>query len=608
MCGFFGIIKNNKVIDKNHFYFSSKLISHRGPDSNNFYSDDYLNLSFYRLSIRDLSEKGNQPMLSQNKKNLICFNGEIYNANEIKKKYLSNFKLNTSSDTEILLEAFSRHGSKIIKELDGMFTIFIYEIDKKNYFFARDRFGIKQLYYTQINGQLIFSSEIKPIVTYLKKTSLNQIALVDFLIKGFMDHDKTFFKNVKLFPSSSFAFYKNKKILFEKFWELKDKRFKNHDVSYYKKKIRFLFEKSIKKHLISDKKIGSFLSGGTDSTVMMQETLKNINYDLETFSYSFENNFGFDEIEEVKALQKKYNFNNTISKISSSYVKDNFERLIEYVESPITSMRLFGVMKNYETVKKKNLNVILEGHGGDEQFAGYEYNYYFFLLDEFRKSRNSKKFVKNLLFSKYSKSINSKKLLNSLMTITNQGGSTSDGTPFVNLDLFKKDFLNEHLFENYFSDEKQISNLLQNSQYQDIKKIKLPRMLKYTDRLSMNFGIECRVPYLDNELFEFSFYLPNQLKFRNGISRWLFKNTFQEKILLQKNKKSITDPQKNWMKDELKDFFLDNVNSKDFKNSDYFDQKTVKSYYESFLKENKDTSFNLIQILSSHIFLKNFKL
>ena len=126
MCGFFGIIKNNKVIDKNHFYFSSKLISHRGPDSNNFYSDDYLNLSFYRLSIRDLSEKGNQPMLSQNKKNLICFNGEIYNANEIKKKYLSNFKLNTSSDTEILLEAFSRHGSKIIKELDGMFTIFIY--------------------------------------------------------------------------------------------------------------------------------------------------------------------------------------------------------------------------------------------------------------------------------------------------------------------------------------------------------------------------------------------------------------------------------------------------------------------------------------------------
>ena len=194
------------------------------------------------------------------------------------------------------------------------------------------------------------------------------------------------------------------------------------------------------------------------------------------------------------------------------------------------------------------------------------------------------------------------------MTISNQGGSTSDGTPFVNVDLFKKFFLDEYLSEKLFIEQKQLSNLLQNSQYQDIKKIKLPRMLKYTDRLSMKFGVECRVPYLDNNLFEFSFYLPNQFKFRNGISRWLFKNTFQDKILLQKNKNSITDPQKNWMKNELKDFFLDNINSKDFKNSEYFDQKSIKNYYENFLKEDKDTSFNLIQILSSHIFLRNFKL
>ena len=133
-------------------------------------------------------------------------------------------------------------------------------------------------------------------------------------------------------------------------------------------------------------------------------------------------------------------------------------------------------------------------------------------------------------------------------------------------------------------------------------------MLKYTDRLSMNFGVECRVPYLDNKLFEFSFYLPNKLKFKNGISRWIFKKTFEDKILLQRNKTSVTDPQKNWMKHELKDFFLDNINSNDFKNSDYFDQKSIKNYYESFLRQDKETSFNLIQILSSHIFLKNFKL
>ena len=108
-------------------------------------------------------------MLSQNKQNLICFNGEIYNANQLKRKYLPNFKLKTSSDTEILLEAFTKYGSEIIKELEGMFSIFIYDKDKKNFFFARDRFGIKQLYFTQFNDQLLFSSEIKPIAKYLKK-------------------------------------------------------------------------------------------------------------------------------------------------------------------------------------------------------------------------------------------------------------------------------------------------------------------------------------------------------------------------------------------------------------------------------------------------------
>ena len=147
-------------------------------------------------------------------------------------------------------------------------------------------------------------------------------------------------------------------------------------------------------------------------------------------------------------------------------------------------------MKNYETIKNKNINVILEGHGGDEQFGGYEYNYYF-LLDEFRK-KNINNFINNFLFSKFNKINNVNKILNSLTTISNQGGSTSDGTPFVNIDLLKKEFLNNHLDENYFQDEKVFTNLLQNSQYNDIKKIKLPRMLKYTDRLSMNFGVECR--------------------------------------------------------------------------------------------------------------------
>ena len=146
-----------------------------------------------------------------------------------------------------------------------------------------------------------------------------------------MDHDKTFFKNIELFPSCTFAYYKIK-FFFEKFWEFKNKNENNnYEINFYKRKIKSLFKKSIEKHLISDRKIGSFLSGGTDSTVMAQEILKNIDYDLETFSYSFENNFGFDEVKQIKEFQKKYKFKNTISKINSSYLKDNFVKLIDCV-------------------------------------------------------------------------------------------------------------------------------------------------------------------------------------------------------------------------------------------------------------------------------------
>jgi asparagine synthase (glutamine-hydrolysing) len=607
MCGFFIKIKNkiSSGSDYSKFLSAGKLLSHRGPDDTHRYSDKYIDILFYRLSLRDLSKNGRQPMLSRSGRYLICFNGEIYNSKQISEKYLKSKILKGNSDTEILIESYEIAGKKILSELEGMFSIFVYDRKEKIYFVARDRFGIKPLYYFSNSEYLLFSSEIKPIINYTKNNIINNIALAEFFLKGLLDHDKTLFENIILFPAGFFAVVKKFNMEFERYWELKEKE-NNLNLKVLKSEIEYLFNDSIRKHLVSDKKIGLFLSGGTDSSLIAQQMKKNINYKTETFTYDFVNSKKFSEQMFAKSISRKLNFKNNLEIVDYNFVNKNFENLINIVESPITSLRLFGIMKNYESAAKKNFSVIFEGHGGDEQFGGYKYNYLFNILENFRISKKLNLCTYQILFNNLFKITNQDQLINVLLTINNQYGSTSDGTPFVNVDLYDKDFLNETIDENFFEKRKYMKNILKNSQFLDIKKIKLPRVLKYTDRISMYYGIETRLPFLDHKLFEFNFNLPNHYKFNQNISRWIFKKIFKLKFKLANNKRSIVDPQAEWMKTYFKNNILDIINSSYFKNLGYFNVKKIQEYYNNYLKGQSDSSFALMQIISSYYFFKNF--
>tara|TARA_B100001057_G_scaffold501298_1_gene623471 strand:- start:10794 stop:12629 length:1836 start_codon:yes stop_codon:yes gene_type:complete len=607
MCGFLGQInlsynQNNKY----EFIKSARLISHRGPDDNSYYFEKNLFLSFFRLSIRDLSLNGRQPMLSRNKRYLMCFNGEIYNSPYLTKKYLNKNDLKSSSDTEVLLECFSKKNCAIFNELEGMFAFFIYDLKNKYFYLCRDRFGIKPLYYAVDKEKIIFGSEIKPILKLQKKPNFQIDAFSDFFLKGCLDHNKTFFKSVEtLEPGSYLKIKRDLSFSKKKYWNLTD-HLCTDGFSNSKNKLKDLFENSIKKHLISDRKIGIFLSGGTDSTLITECAKKYSSNNFDTFTYDFKGDSKFSEKKNALEVSKKLNLKNFLSTVSPEYVIKNFDYLIESIESPITSLRLFGVLKNYQSAKEKNYKVIIEGHGGDEQFAGYQYNYIFYQLEMYKKHKNKNKLMELLFFNKNYKNLTENDILNTIITTTFQNGSTTDGTPFINVNLLNKDFLNHVVSEKYYFQKKLSKNLLKNSQLLDIKDLKLPRVLKYTDRLSMINGIETRVPFLDHRLFEYSFNLQENLKFRDNQSRWIFKKIYQKTRLPLKNKRSIVDPQTDWFKKELKELFWSEINSTNFKNSEFFDHKFVKKYYESFLKKKNETSFNLIQILSTQIFLKKF--
>ena len=584
MCGFTVILKKKiSAFSEKKFFEAASLISHRGPDDYNFYSDDHIIMDFYRLKIQDLSNKGRQPMESLSGRFVIVFNGEIYNKEVLKRKI--NFKkLKGTSDTEILVNLFEKYKFEMMKYLEGMFSFVIFDKKTKKLFVARDRFGIKPLYYCNDKKFTIISSEIKPILKFTDQTKLDKKSAFEFFFNQRMDfNEKTFFENVKSLPPASVAVFDKENINIERYWSIQG----NNIISNKKEvsqKFEYLLNKSIKQHLLSDVDIGLFLSGGTDSTILAKYLFDN-NLKFKTYTYDFLSSGKYGESAKANKIAKILNLENIQTVIEPNYVMENFNTMIQTLESPFTSIRLFGDYKLYEICKFNKSKVILLGQGGDEIFSGYTYNTLAHNLD--LKKNSNKNF--NLI---------------------DQVNMTKDGQNY----LFPKNF-NEDFKQSYSSLHKEnfeieSENLLKSSQLIDINYINLPRTLKYCDRLCMKHGIEARVPYLNHKLAEFGFNLDSKYKYENNETRALLKNYANKNKIrkfLSKNKKAIADPQREWLKFELKDFLMDKINSLSFLNSDIFDQKNVKKNYEMLIKGKLNTSFNLFQIITFNEFSNIFQ-
>ena len=612
MCGFFFIKKNGIQYDLNVLKDYSNSIKHRGPDDDQIYNTNEIYARFFRLSILDTSSKGSQPMFDISKRYMLLFNGEIYNYPEIKKKIkFKNF--NSNSDSEVLLYALIEDGIDILKDIQGMFSFIFYDKKKDEVIFARDRLGIKPLHFTRYKKSFVFASEIKAILPF-QKTRINDNSFCNFFFKGSIDCDKdTFFDNIFSIEQGQYGIIKNGKIILRKYWDLSNSKiFKGDKKSSYKSKLKKLLNDSLSKHLISDRKIGLFLSGGTDSNALLN-LISNIDKSkkIPTFTYGFKDSSDFSELPRVKSLLNKKNISNLSYHLKPEEIIQNFEKVTEILETPLTSIRIFAMKKLYNLAKKKNCRVIIEGDGGDEIFAGYDYNLFSYLKDKYKK-KNEINYIINDLKKFVIKSKKKRShIINLILTNSYQFSSTSDGTLFVNSDFFNTDFLKKNIDEFFFNYQnfKNLNNL-QNSQIKDLFHIKLPRTLRYKDRLSMSEGVEARVPLLDHRLVEFGLHIPNEYKFNNLNSRFIFKSLFKKKDKnnFEYSKRTIADPQKLWLRTYLKEYFLDNISSIDFKKLDYFNHDNIKKEFLNFCNnKNYHSTFAFLQILSFFKFQKIFR-
>ncbi len=530
MCGIYGNINNKKTME----YYKDKLnlLEHRGPDNQSFYTDENLFLGHTRLSILDLNSNANQPF--EDATSILIFNGEIYNFIELHQEYLSDIKLKTHSDTEVLFLLLKKFGKDIIKNLNGMFAFAFYDKINKMVLIARDTMGIKPLYYHLTNNSIEFASEIKPLNFQVDFNKVKQFIIQRTYQNGYLPYS-----NINEFPIGHYAVYDINTSKFEinkynKIDEIPSKEIylRNTIIKLNQQidKLDELMKQSIALHLRSDAKIGALCSGGVDSSLISAIATK-INPNVSLYHAGVEGSGGEEEYAEMvsKHINKEINY----IKVSAETYWKVFPYLTYISDLPIYHPNDVSLHYIAEKAKLDGVKVLLSGEGADELFGGYLWYQNLIqrkkLFNLYDKNPLFGEIAKRLLF-KYTKnglnSINSKNYKNFMPL----GLGYSD----LNIEILSKsatfmlnDFKNwkdwqEHLKIYQDFDSNEDNNFALSFMFNNLYG-HLGSILHRTDRILMANSIEGRVPFLENEMINFALNLPYNHKINNQEGKFLLK-------------------------------------------------------------------------------------
>ena len=615
MCGISGIASFNTSVDEADVVSMVKKIKHRGPDQEKIFKNQMGIFGFVRLKIIDISNRSNQPFLSENKKIQIIYNGEIYNYKNLKEQYFPNKKFKSSGDGEVLIYLYEKYGIEFVNKVKGMFSICIIDENIKKIYLVRDRFGIKPLYYhyDSFKKTLYFCSEIKGIAELKNiNTQINDKEAFKFFNQGLINSSgETWFKNIFQVKPSHFIEYSNDKIIEKKYYFLENQIDEKQDekkISFktYMNDFKEKLQESFKEHNQFDVKAGIHLSGGVDSAVLAaMSNYNNKEYNSYTFDFEQEK---FSELKYAKRITDSTNLKNYSSILKEKDLPYYLLKVIGREYEPFSSLRILSQHHLYDTYKD-DCRVILDGNGGDEIGAGYNYQMIPWYLDLQRKKhtiRNKNRFLKYIDLVKNDTIDKNQFIKGSFSYFRRPGSATIDGSYYKNNLLFNNDFMSKNYNQKI---NKPFKSYLRNTQYADLYYLKLQRSLKYVDRASMYNSIEARVPFLDHKVVEAAFQIPSKFKVLNGqqriIQKYPYKN-FVKQECLYLNKRSIADPQSYWLKGTLKDMAYDIIYSSSFNQCGFFNTKEVKKYFDLFLKAKTHfNSFLLFQILISEVWYKN---
>ncbi len=403
MCGINGIfLKHTDNINISNVVSSMNIkLAHRGPDDNGIWVNDSqsLALGHTRLSILDLSKAGHQPMHDAHSKNAIVYNGEVFNYRILNSKFLSDEAFHSHSDTETILKLYNKFGVKMLEKLNGMFAFAIWDNTKEELILARDRSGKKPLYFTEMNGNFSFSSELKALfeLPYIKK-EIDDKVLYDFLTFNTVAAPHTMFKGISKFKPGHYMIVTRDGIkTYESYNDLKHRDIEFSSEKELEDLVFNKLEESVKLRMISDVPVGAFLSGGVDSSAIVALMRNNTSNQIKTFTIGFENQPNYNELKYADKISKRYDTDHFIKTVTPNDLLDFIPKITDIYDEPQADTTAIPIYFISQLAKKENIKVVLNGDGPDELFSGYSnYERYVKTYDYYKLANRAPKFVKNI--------------------------------------------------------------------------------------------------------------------------------------------------------------------------------------------------------------------
>jgi asparagine synthase (glutamine-hydrolysing) len=558
ICGFFGFHDDHLIREM------MDEISHRGPDARGFMADEQVTFGHTRLSIIDLSERGRQPLTNENGDIWITYNGEVYNFLSLKKD-LTRHRFVSDTDTEVLVHAYEEYGIQFLEKLRGMFAFALYDQKKKELILARDPIGKKPLYYYWDGRHLIFASEIKSILKAFNglkiPRKISRHALCSYMKNQYVAGPETLVYGIRRLPPGSYfrvSTDTNSSGIFS-YWQIRES-VENNSEDYFATTLRNLLRESVKLRLIADVPVGSFLSGGIDSSGITAIAKEFVSYDLHTFTAGFG-----DSNSDMEFARNVANNLDTVHheiEINPTEVLEDFDQITWHFDEPLGDA---AVIANYYLAKKARqyVKVVLAGEGSDELFGGYS------------SYRAGQRWYPWFRLPKVTRS-----LLDKMISLI-----PGSGNPAVDRSFVYAHYLGQESLEMAQQYSWQITGITDDEQrwmgFSSCKGFKdtvflpsgvkdpLNRLLIFdcqnhlpdlylmkADKATMAHSVEERVPILDKDLISFSFTIPPRLKIFNGVEKYIWRKALQGIVpreILNRPKKGFGVPYRQWISGEMQD-------------------------------------------------------
>lgn len=596
MCGINGIFNfNGEIVSKKQLDLMNSRMIFRGPDDDGIYLSKSFGMSMRRLAIIDL-KTGSQPISFEQEDLHIILNGEIYNFIELRDKLkLKNYQFKTSSDTEVLLCLYLEYGENFIEHVNGIFSFAIYDNKQKKLLIYRDRLGVKPLYYYIDDEKFIFSSNLDSILKLGIKNKIDTFSLFSYLINNYVPKENSINQNIKKLLPGNFISIKKNKFLIKKYWDIEN--INKIEIDNFDDQFEEILIDTVNIQSRTDVKIGTFLSGGIDSSVLTYLLSKKLDK-FETYTTNFIGK-NQEDLKYAGEISKELNLNNRIYDLD---LLNDFEKyideLIYFLDEPISDTAIIPSFILSKLASQNNTKVIITGAGGDELFGGYNRHY---------PKQNIKNYFPNLnvnLILSLSRFIKKDFFNYFLKLFSNQidfilGAS---GTNFNLLNNLAKD---KERFHTAFKENIIKQNMDSYSFYsqKDLLKIDMTNylpdnILSLTDKMTMSSSVEARVPFLDHRLIELVISQAKNGFYGDKItnSKKILKKIFSKKIktnIWERKKEGFNAPSNNWIynnKNYLSDYFMEQIHPN---LNDMIDKNILKNSIHR-IKDNNDRNIHSI--------------